>query len=397
MIDIARINNCSVKRLIRLLVTTGLAGILTGCGPKPVPAPRTPPDEPALTVGERLDIARAYMDEGRVGDAAELYRSVLDENSRSFEANLNLGLALAAMEDGRHENDRDYAMAREHFRAAKEIKGDDFRPYFYLGALDFRKKNYSQAIDNLQVAAALGPGSEAAHEMLGLSLIEYGSARRGREELERTLEINPDNARANVEVGKMLEKEGQYAAAMTHLERALDANPNLDMATYALQRVYYNLGMYEQAEEKCRQFLKHYPDDIQSLETLANIYRTQERTGEMLDVYGKLTRKEPKNTAYWSPLVQHYMDVEDYKKAEQVLESALKENPYYAYGNIRYGQVLLHYGDESLGKGDKMEALQSYGRAKLHFEKAKVDDRYVEAALRLIDQTNIRIDKASAM
>ncbi len=386
-----------MKRYVRLMVAAGLVAILAGCGPKPEPAPLTPPEEPVLTVGERLDIARVYMDEGRVGDAAELYRSVLDENSRSFEANLNLGLALMTMEDGRHQNNRDYSEARGHFTTAKELKGDDFRPHFYLGTLDFREKNYGGAIGNLEVAAAIDPGSEAAHEMLGLSLIEYGSAQRGREALERTLEINPDNARANVEIGRILEKEGEYAAAMSHLERALDANPNLDLATYALQRVYYNQGLYAQAEEKCHQFLMHYPDDIQSLETLGNIYRSQERTREMLEVYGKLTRKEPKNTTYWSPLVQYYMDAEDYKKARKVLESALRENPYYAYGNIRYGQVLLHYGDESLNTGDKMEALQLYGQAKLHFEKAKVDDRYVETAFRLIDQANIRIDKASSM
>ena len=383
-------------KLATYVAAACLAVVLAGCGPKPEPAQAPPVEAEPPTLEETLEAARSYMEEGRVGDAARLYETVLEENSGSFEANLNLGLALMTMQEGRHENERDYSEAKEHFRAAKGINGGDYRPYLYLGTLDFREENYRQAIDNLDMAASLEPANEAAHEMLGISLIKYGSAERGKSELVRTLEINPANASANLEVGMIYEKEGAYEQARKHLERALEANPNLDMADYALERVYYNLGLYGRAEETCKEFLKHYPKDIQSLETLGNIYRSQGRTSEMIEVYEDLTEIRPDNTTYWSPLVQHYMDAEDYKKAKKVLEAALKENTYYAYGNIRYGQVLLHYGDESFDGGDKLNALQYYGQAKLHFEKAKVDDRYLDAAFQLIDQANLRIDKASA-
>jgi tetratricopeptide (TPR) repeat protein len=385
-----------MKKLACLVTALGLAAALAGCGPKPGPAAEALPEAEAPTVEERLEVARAYMEEGRVGDAARLYESVLEENSGSFEANLNLGLALMTMEDGRHKNERDYTEVRKHFRAARDIKADDPGPYLYLGTLDFREENYRQAIDNLDVAARLDPASEPAHEMLGMSLIEYGSAGRGKAELLRTLEINPGNANANLEVGKIHESGGEYESAREHLERALSANPNLDMAIYVLERVYYNLGLHDMAEETCKKFLEHYPKDIQSLETLGNIYRSQERTGEMIEVYEDLTKIRPKNTTYWSPLVQHYVDMENYAKAKKVLEAALKENPYYAYGNIHYGQVLLRYGDESYDDGDKMKALQYYGQAKLHFEKAKIDDRYVKSAFQLSDQANLRIDRASS-
>lgn len=383
-----------MKKVLTYVVGIGLIALASGCGPKPEPAPGAPPEE-VPTVEERLDAARAYMDQGRVGDAARLYESVLEENAASFEANLNLGLALMAMEDGRHSNERDYTEARGHFTAAKAIKGDDARPYLYLGTLDFREESFRAAIDNLEVAARLDPASEPAHELLSLALLEYGSAERAATELVKTVEINPDNANANLELGKLYEQEGRHETARVHLERALATNPNLDMATYVLERVYYNLGLYDMAEETCRRFLEHYPKDLQSLETLGNIYRSQGRTDEMIDVYTRLTEIRPDNTTYWSPLVQHYMDLEDYEKAKKTLEAALKENTYYAYGNVRYGQVLMHYGDESYEGGDKMKALQYYGQAKLHFEKAKVDDRYVKTAFQLIDQANLRIDKAS--
>jgi tetratricopeptide (TPR) repeat protein len=383
-----------MKKVAAYMIGAGLIALAAGCGPKPAPAPEAPPEE-VPTVQERLEAARAYMEEGRVGDAARLYERVLEENAASFEANLNLGLALMAMEDGKHENQRDYARVRQRFMAAKAIKGDDPRPYLYIGTLDFREGDYPGAIENLEVAASLDPASESAHELLGLSLLEYGSAGRARAQLEKTVGINPDNASANLELGRIYEKEGRYETARAHLERALETNPNLDAGTYVLERVYYNLGLYDSAERACKRFLEYYPEDIQSLETLGSIYRSQGRTAEMIDVYERLTEIRPDNTTYWSPLVQHYMDIEDYEKAEKTLEAALKENTYYAYGNVRYGQVLMHYGDRSYEDGDKLQALQYYGQAKLHFEKAKVDDRYVKTAFQLIDQANLRIDRAS--
>ena len=395
MVCIKPMKRSTILEAAACIVAIGLAA-LTGCGPKPEPVPEAPPEEEIVTIERTLEVARAYMDEGRVGEAADLYERVMEEDSRSFEANLNLGIALMTMEDARHENERDYARVREHFRTARDVRDDVPGPHFYLGMVEFKEKKYSQAIESLEVAARLDPGNESAHEMLGISLVAYGSEERGKGHLERTLKINPDNAVANLELGKIYEKEGRYESAGMHLERALAANPNLDLATYLLQRIYYNLGSYDRAEEMCMRFLRHYPDDIQSLETLGNIYRSQDRTDEMLEVYEKLTGIRPDNTTYWSPLVHHYMEQEDYERARDVLEDALEENPYYAYGNIRYGQVLLHYGDESLDDGDTMRALNLYGQAKLHFEKAKVDDRYVSAAFQLIDQANGRIDKASS-
>ena len=386
----SRIDRLAIHVLICCLVWA-----LAGCGPKPGPLPEARPAREAPTLEEQLEVARAYMDEGRVGDAADLYELVLEENSRSFEANLNLGLALMTMEDARHENERDYTSVRERFGRARDLKSDAPEPYLYLGMLDFKEKKYRPAIGNLEVAVSLDPDNEHALEMLGISLIEYGSVESAKRHLERVVAINPDNANANLELGKTYESEGLYESARAHLERALAGNPNLDLATYVLERVYYNLGSYDKSERMCKQFLEHYPGDIQSLETLGNIYRSQERTKEMLKVYAELSEIRPDNTTYWSPLVQHYMEEEDYGRAREVLEDALRENPYYAYGNIRYGQLLLHYGDESYRSGDKMKALSLYGQAKVYFEKAKVDDRYVTTAFQLIDQADVRIDRAS--
>lgn len=370
-----------------IIVVTAL-----GCGPKPQPPPEPPPvEEEAITHTERLEIAGTYMDRGRVGEAADRYREILEYAPDDFEANLNLGIAVWTMESAAFENERNYARAETYFRRALEIKRDDARPYFYLGTIEFESKNHRAAIDRLSVVTSMDPANESAHEMLGLSLIEVGSEEEGKRELHKALEINPLNHAANLALGKIYETQDRNDLAAQHLERALDANPNLDMATYILQRVYYEEGLYEKAEAKCRHFLKYHPKDIQSLEILTWIYRLQGLTEDMLEVYKRLTLIEPENTAYWSPMIQHYMENNDYERAKGLLETSLGYNPYYAYGNVRYGQVLVYYGERAIESGKQQEAAGLLSLAIEHFRKARIDDRYSDAAAKLISQAETRL------
>lgn len=378
------------KRIVLAIVIC----IVAGCGPKPeVPPPEPPEAEDVISPQERLELAEALMEQGRVGEAADHYREVLRDAPDDFEANLNLGISLWTMEDAGFKNERDYAGAETYLRKAAGIRGGDPRPHLYLGRIEFERKAYGAAIDHLSVAASLDPANESAHEMLGVSLVEIGSEEAATVELEKTLDVNPRNQAANLALGKIYESRNMNGLAAEHLERALEANPNLDMATYLLERVYYEEGQYEEAETRCKHFLRYHPGDIQSLEILGWVYELQGRTAEKIDVYDRLTQAKPENTTYWSPIIQHHMEAGDYGKAREVLKEALEYNPYYAYGNIRYGQVLMHYGEQSLDGSKPDEARRLFSLAREHFRKAKIDDRYTGAATQLISQVENRLQK----
>jgi cytochrome c-type biogenesis protein CcmH/NrfG len=379
-----------------LALTLGGACLFTGCGPKPdrVETPEAEPEHEA-TLEDQLASAEEYMADGRVGEAAERYEAILMRDPESFEATLNLAVALKTMEDARYLNDRDYGEIRNLLVRAESLEPGDPRPHLLLGTIEFEKGNYGTAIGHLRRADALDAGNSLVHEMLGISLIKTGDPAGGETELREVIRTDPENQAANFHLGKIYEEQGRSVEAAVHLEQALEANPNLDMATYLLSRIYYETKHYVKAEAKCREFLRHHPDDIQSLEILGRIYRQEGRAEEMVDVYGRLAELRPENTLYWSPVVEHYMDAEDYERARGVLEESLTHNPYYAYGNVRYGQVLMHYGDQALRTGRKQESAALYRKAEEHLQRARVDDRYEDAALKLIDMARRRIKKAS--
>lgn len=328
---------------------------------------------------------------GRVGEAAALYGEVLERDADSFEANLGTGIALLTMEEAKFQNQRDYTVISAHFEAARDSRPADPRPHAYLGTITYDEKDYAAAIGHLREAARLEPSDAHVHELLGLAFAETGRTAEAKTALHRALSIDPSLARANLELGKIYEKAGDNTEARAYLEKALSENPNLHLATYYLERVYYEAKLYDRAEAKCREFLKVYPEDIQTLEILGNIYRIEDRADDVFDVYTRLSRIDPGNTSYWSPVIQYLVEGRDYEAARPVLEEALKHNPYYAYGNVHYGKILLHMGDESAGAGDKEQARQLYTSAGEHLERARVDDRYAATAIKLIDAVNARV------
>ena len=367
--------------------------MLAGCapGPKPTPIIPVPVEGPVFSAEEVLARADSLLGGGRVGEAAALYGEVLEEDPGNFEASLGTGMALLTMEEAKFRNQRDYTVIKSHFEAARRARPGDPRPHAYLGTIAYDEEDYAAAIGHLKTAAGLDPGDAAAHELLGLSLAETGRTGEAKTELHRALSIDPSLANANLELGKIYEKAGNNAEARAYLEKALQEDPNLHLANYYLQRVYYEAKLYEKAETKCRDFLKFYSGDIQSLEILGNIYRIEGRADDVFDIYTRLARIEPGNTSYWSPVIQYLAEGQDYEAARPVLEEALKHNPYYAYGNVHYGKIMLRLGDESAAAGDNEQARKLYALASEHLERARVDDRYEATAIKLIEAVNGRL------
>jgi tetratricopeptide (TPR) repeat protein len=381
-----------------VLAAAGVFMMLTGCASRPEPPPveePAPAEEPVLSTEETLLEANGYLEGGRVGEAAKLYEEVLKQDPDNFEANLGTGIALLTMEEARFQNQRDYAVIRPHLEAARDARPEDPRPYVYLGTISYAEKNHPAAIRHLSAAAGLDPGDAGVHELLGLSLVEAGRTGEAKTEFHRALSIDPSLANANLELGKIYERAGSNEKARAYLEKALVEDPNLHLAAYYLQRVYYGAKLYDLAESKCRRFLEFYPDDIQSLEILGNIYRLEDRGEDMFKVYTRLTRIEPGNTSYWSPVIQYLTDGKAYEAAREILEEALTHNPYYAYGNVHYGKVLLHFGEESAKTGNRKQARQLYSQAREHLERALVDDRYEATAIKLIEAVDRRMDALS--
>ncbi|WP_207459105.1 tetratricopeptide repeat protein [Azospirillum sp. SYSU D00513] len=174
----------------------------------------TPPDIDGL-LGRAMDLHR----QGRLDEAAAVYRAVLDHAPDHPDA-LHL-LGLAALQSGRH----DEAVAM--ITAALRRDPDFPQAWNHLGLAHQARDRHRDARSCFARALATRPNFGEALTHLGLALHKdkaaLAAARRWH---RRSVATAPDNAAAHTNLGHAHELEGRFAEAATHYRRALALRPD---------------------------------------------------------------------------------------------------------------------------------------------------------------------------
>jgi len=133
-----------------------------------------------------LTAALEAHQEGRLGEAVELYEEVLTLEPRNKFAWYNLGL----IDQTRGES----AKAEERYREAISVDPDFVAALFNLAVLRTADGDDDEAIELYRQIIEIQPGYAPAHLNLGFALIDIGEGREGRAELETATELDPSLA-----------------------------------------------------------------------------------------------------------------------------------------------------------------------------------------------------------
>jgi Flp pilus assembly protein TadD len=210
--------------------------------PRPEPIPLSPWEQKMAWAKER---AR----EGRLGEAEELYRELLQENPDSVRARNNLGIildekgdhqgAVAELQVARQLEPRNgevlgnlgaalgamgrYVEAEDALRAAHRLDPSNLEIRANLGILFFRKGLYEQAEAELAAVCVKDPGNGAALFYRGEALNRLGRVEEAIEVLSRSVELFPGNPRAYHTLGVLFDKKRlpERAAPMYRKAREL--------------------------------------------------------------------------------------------------------------------------------------------------------------------------------
>lgn len=147
--------------------------------------------EPAAadaTAAELLDRAIGAHIEGRLADAAELYREVLLEEPGNKFAHYNLG--LLAQNEGR------LADAEASYRIALQTDPQYVPALFNLAIIRYDAGDYREAVDLYRLVLSVQPDNAPAHLNLGYALIAFGQEAAGRAEIAEAGALDPSLAGA---------------------------------------------------------------------------------------------------------------------------------------------------------------------------------------------------------
>ena len=294
--------------------------------------------------------ARALFDagyvadtQGRLDDAANLYRRAVEADPKSFEAHLSLGLLLARQ--GKEED------ARPELIAATELDPGQVGP-----ALKARAWRALAQIDK--------PGPD-----------KPGDATQASNDLLEALKLSPETPADTLLAANLAESAGQYDAAEAAYRRLLAADPNSLEAQTGLAHVLILRKQYPDAEAFIRGALKHSPDSPALNAQLATVLAAQDKA-EALPLLQKLHDNHSDDQAISRMLADVLAQAGDAAGADKIYVTLLASSPDDVGLLVAHGQNLtrqLKYSEalEAFDKATKLDSSNGDAWSGLAFAASK--------------------------
>lgn len=171
--------------------------------------------------------------------------------------------------------------------------------------------------------------------------------------LQHCLEINPYGAAALYEAAQYYLYLKQQNLAVGALERACAYEPQNFWYAKALSSTYLQMNNRDKAIEVLKGMTERFPDKVDPLYTLLDLYTRSAKYDEVIAVLNRLEKRLGKSEQLTMEKVNIYLQKGDKKEAQSELKGLIKEYPL----ELRY-QIML--GDIYLQNSEHDKAVEIY-------------------------------------
>ena len=238
-----------------------------------------------LAVAQTFRDAAALHDQGRLQEAEQRYRTVLEADGRHFQALYRLG--LIRLQQSR------FADAELLFRRAAKVDPRSADAQLHLAVALTGLKRHDDAIRRYEKALALKPDFAEAHSNLGYTLQSLGRTEEALEHYREALAISPDYAEARNNLGTALAALGRHEEAIAQYQAAIALRPSYAEAHRSLANALGVLERYEEAAAHYEKVLALLPNDAAARTALGNTLHRLDRTDEAIAHYEKVLAASP--------------------------------------------------------------------------------------------------------
>ena len=229
-----------------------------------------------------LQQATTRHSQGRLAEAEQLYRSILDANPQQPDALALLGVLLAS------------------------------------------RKAYEEALSFLDRAIQCDPQTPLFRFYLGNVYFDRGDEARAAGAFQETLKRQPDFAEAHYKLALILEKQMKLSEAIQHLEQAVKIKPK-DGATWVkLSEIALKNEAYEQANKAAENALRLMPDNLAARVAHALALDYMNREEESVIALQNAIRIKPDFIEAWDMLGAAYQQVGRLDEAEATFRKAIE-------------------------------------------------------------------------
>jgi len=216
--------------------------------------------------------ATAKINQGELGQAAELLQQIVDADSDFLPAFYSLGFVFL--------KEANYESAIRTLEKVVALDRVNAGAYFYLGNAYKNTGKLSQALEATQRAIVIYDENATYFNQLGEIYLELGHEADAEDAFEQAVTLDGKFALGQLNLGSLALQLGEMEKAITHLRAAVEIVGSSAEPHRLLGLAYFNDERFDQCIEQYREAVRLKPDDAQLRmllgETLVRLRRWQD-------------------------------------------------------------------------------------------------------------------------
>jgi tetratricopeptide (TPR) repeat protein len=279
---------------------------------------------------------------------------VLSRDSVSVDLKVHIGELYFAQLD---EDSTLIPVTRSLFDRIRSKHPDDWRPYFYLGAIGSMSGEDTTAVKNFRRVTELAAWNADAWVYLSSAYLGKNKFEEAVQVLEPAVRAVPDDFRVNFFLGIAYNRLNRQTDAVRVLEKARTIDPTNVDAAAQLALVYDGLKMHVESDSLYEAALRLRPENPLVLNNYAYSLAVRDvQLDRALSMSRQAVGLEPENPSYLDTIGWIYFRLGRYEEAEEYIARALTRGDANA-------EVLEHMGDVHFRLNRPDKAMEFWKRA----------------------------------
>ncbi len=337
------------KSIPALLLACNVTFVMAQVRSAPHPRPTPSAEDRAA---DDLKDAEDLLQKQQYQQAEEKLQAIVSKQADNPQAWFDLGFA-----QGRLSKTADSITA---YKKAVELSPKWFEAQQNLGLALAKSGDLAGAASALKIAVTLKPtnGGQQALSQTWLSLAQVTENSRPQEALaayQKSVELDPANAEARLGIARLTQSSGNQAAAeQEYLKLAETGNAE---SVERLISLYIQQKRYADAETWLRKYLAANPANAAAQAQLGKLLAAEGKTQEAIAALETAYKASP-DPALARELAALYLQARQYDAASGLLSDLVAHNPADARLHLDYGQALVHQHKYPEAQAELLKALQ---------------------------------------
>ncbi|MFQ6609281.1 MAG: tetratricopeptide repeat protein [Fidelibacterota bacterium] len=256
-----------------------------------------------------------YTSMGEYFDALVNYQKAVSLRPDDIRARFATGRILVKLQE--------YSDAIQALNIVLTIDPDHPQALFEMGRIYIALEQFEDAIPYLTQALVRNPASAETYYHLGVANYKSNNLPKAIEALQSAINIDPEHLWAHYYLGRINESLLKADIAKNHYEKARRISSAVPEVNYYLGKLLYRQENYKDAMEPLRDYIIEFPDSLNMVKLLADVFIREQRYTEAVDIFTRLKEAEPDQISHYYQIGFAYEQLGDLQNALYTYEELL--------------------------------------------------------------------------